>query len=321
MQLSDDELKSLWQQETRRAAAGRTACLSAELLVRAGEGQLTAAERARVTNHLAECADCAEEYRLARSVNEWAAQSADHYVPAFPTSVVPLTPPPNLWQRLAGQLGRLSSLGPRAVALTAALLLFSLALGIWLLTLKRENRVLVAQLDQQRNAAADKAALRTRIEELQRQQSALNAQAAGQAALQAENEKLKRELAELSQPQLDLPQIDVDPHGDTRGTSSGGKDTVTAINVPALATSFTVNLPGAGSKPFPNYLIELLDAKTNKVVWSGQRRQDKETTFTLTLVKRNLPAGKYRIKVSGLSGKRREPIYNYDIRVSYTTKQ
>ena len=42
-------------------------------------------------------------------------------------------------------------------------------------------------------------------------------------------------------------------------------------------------------------------------------------TFTLTLTKRSLPAGKYRVKVSGLSGKRIELIYNYDMRVNYTT--
>lgn len=322
MKLSEDELKNLWRQDTMRAADDLTGCLSADLMMRAGEGKLGASERARVAEHLAHCAYCAEEYRIALSVNEWAAQSADHYASLFPARIVPATPPPNWRSRLTGQLKHLPSFSPLTMAMTAALLLLTLALGVWLLTMRQQNRVLVAQLNQQHNEAAENAPLRERIEELERRQSELSAQSAGQQtagqeALTAENERLKRELYELSKPQLDPPQIDVDPNVETRAASGSGKDTVTTFNIPPSASSFTINLPGAGSKPSPNYLIELVDAKTNKVVWSGPRQQDKETTFTLTLVKRSLPAGKYRIRVSGLNGRQRELIYNYDIQVNY----
>ena len=324
MKLSEDELKSLWHQDTTPAADNRNGCLSADLLVRAGERKLGAAERALVAKHIAQCAHCAEDYRIALSINEWAAQSADQYASLFPARMVPTTPPPNWRSRLTGQLKGLPSFSPLAMAMTTASLLLALALGVWLLTLRQQNRVLVAQLDQQRNEAAANEPLRTRIEELERRQSELSAQSAGQPsaeqdALKAENERLKRELYELSQPQLDPPQIDVDPHGETRAASGSGKDAITTFTIPPSASFFTIHLPGAGSKPSPTYLIELVDAKTNKVVWSGQRRQNKETTFTLTLARRGLPAGRYRIRVSGLNGRQRELIYTYDIRVNYTT--
>ncbi len=207
----------------------------------------------------------------------------------------------------------------------AALLIVSILLGAWLLNVRQQNRALVARLNQQGSAAAENVALQTRVGELQREQSALSArmaqqQSSGQEESKVEIEKLKNQLAELTRPQLDVPQIDVDPNNETRGAGSGAKAPVTAINVPAAASSFTINLPGAGSKPFPHYLIELLEAKTNKVVWSARRRQDKETTFTLTLMKRSLPPGKYRIRVSGLNGKQPELLGNYDIQVSFQSQ-
>jgi hypothetical protein len=200
-------------------------------------------------------------------------------------------------------------------------LLLSLALGATWFTFRRQNQTLVAQVEQQRNELNDDAALKAQIEELQRQRAELNArlaqqQTAGQEALQAELERVKKELAQTAQPQLDLPQFDVDPNNQTRGAGSNNA-ALTTINVPAAATSFTLNLPGAGSKPFPTYLIELQDAKTNKVVWSEQRKQDKETTFTLTLAQRNLPAGKYRVTVFGQKGKQKEVLANYEMRISY----
>jgi hypothetical protein len=326
MKLSEDELKSIWKQESIRAADDRASCLSADLLVRAGEGELDATERGRVAEHIAQCAPCAEEYRIALSVNEWAAQSADQYASLFPARIVPTTSPPNWRARLTGQLNWLRGFSPVAMAVTTALLLLTVALGIWFLTLRQQNRMLVAELEQQRNEAAENEPLRTRIEELERRQSELSQSepsaqsaeqpAAGQETLMAENERLKRELYELSRPQLDPPQIDVDPHGETRAASGSGKETT--FDIPASATSFTINLPGAGSKPYPKYSIELVEARTNRVMWSGQRGQDKETTFTLTLAKRSLPAGRYRIRVTGLNGVKRELIYNYDIRVNYT---
>jgi hypothetical protein len=302
MQLNDEELKSLWQSATVRTADGAE-CLSSETLMRAGAGELNAREAERVASHLAGCADCADEYRIALSVREWADETAArHAAPALHPSA-----PPSWWSRF------LALVNPLTATLTAALLLLSLALGAAWLSFRRQNQRLIAQVQQQRDALEEAAAL-------QRSQAELNArllqqQTARQEALQAELARLKQELEQSAQPQLDVPQFDLDPSPATRG-QGGGNATVATINVPADATSFTINLPGAGSRPFPQYRIELQDAKTNDVVWSAQRKQDNETTFTVTLTKRNLPAGSYRIRVFGMNGKR-QPLVGYDLQLRY----
>ena len=85
MKLSDDDLKRLWQQDTAHVEDSRTDCLSSDFLVRAGEGTLDAEERARVAGHLAHCADCAEEYRLAVAVKDWSPAAAATHADAFTT--------------------------------------------------------------------------------------------------------------------------------------------------------------------------------------------------------------------------------------------
>lgn len=311
MQLSDEDLKDLWQTETKRGT-NRSECLSSETLMRAGANELSAPEAERIAAHLSACADCTEEYQIAMSVRDWATETAAHHT----APVVRVATQPSWWSRLFAHFN------PLTVTLTTALLLLSFALGAAWFSFRRQNQTLVAQVEQQRNELNDAAALKTQIEELQRQQAELNAkltqqQTAGQEALQTEIERLKKELEQGAQPQLDVPQFDIDPTPATRSAGSSAK--VATINVPAAATSFTLNLPGAGSKPFPNYLIELQDAKTSKVVWSAERKQDKETTFTITLSKRNLPAGSYRIRVLGMKGKQKEQMQDYEMQVSYAT--
>lgn len=311
MQLSDEDLKDLWQAETKRGM-NRSECLSSEMLMRAGANELSAPEAERIAAHLSACADCTEEYKIALSVRDWATEpAAQHTAP-----VVRVTAQPLWWSRL------FAFFNPLTATLTAALLLLSLALGTVWVSFRRHNQTLMAQVEQQRQELNDAAALKTQIEELQRQQTELTAklaqqQTTGQEALQAEVERLKKEIEQGAQPQLDMPQFDIDPTPATRSAGSTAK--VATINVPAAATSFTLNLPGAGSKPFPNYVIELQDTKTNKVVWSAERKQDNETTFTVTLSKRTLPAGNYRLRVFGVKGKQKERIQDYEMQVNYAS--
>lgn len=309
MQLSDEDLKDLWQTETRRGT-NRSECLSSEALMRAGANELNAPEAERIAVHLAACADCTEEYKIAMSVRDWATETATQNT----APVVRTAAQPNLWSRF------LALFNPLTATLAAASLLLSLTLGAAWVSFRRQNQTLMAQVEQQRTELNTAAALKTQLEELQRQQAELTAkltqqQTAGQEALQAEIERLKKEIEQGTQPQLDIPQFDIDPTPATRSAGSSGK--IATINVPATATSFTLNLPGAGSNPFPNYLIELQDTKTSKVVWSAERKQDNETTFTVTLSKRNLPAGTYRIRVFGLKGKQKEQVHDYEAQVNY----
>lgn len=118
MQLSDDELKTLWQEETKPAT--RTACLSSELLVRAGEGHLAAAERALVTQHIEQCGDCAEEYRLTVAVNDWADEAATTHVTALAPASAAAKVKEHWWQKFTLPNWRVP-----AFALTGLALLFA----------------------------------------------------------------------------------------------------------------------------------------------------------------------------------------------------
>ncbi|MBI1761105.1 MAG: hypothetical protein HYR56_06675 [Acidobacteria bacterium] len=308
MQLSDEALKNLWQTETARGT-NRRECLSSETLLRAGAHELRAPEAERIAAHLAACADCAEEYRIALAVHDWAAETATrHTAPA-----VHLKAPPSWWGRL------LALFNPLTATLTAVLLLVSLVLGAAWLSFRRQNQTLTAQVQQQREELTEAAALKAQLAELQRQQAerpATTEQAGGQATLQAELARLKQELAQGAQPQLDVPQFDLDPAPATRG-AGGGNATSATLTVPAAATVFTLNLPGAGSQPFPQYLIELQNAQTSQVVWSTRRNRDGETTFTLTLAKRGLAAGRYRIRVYGVQGRQKTRVQEYAVQVKY----
>ncbi|RME48131.1 MAG: hypothetical protein D6791_04080 [Chloroflexi bacterium] len=76
MKLTSDELKELYQQRTTHSTRRPVECLTAETLRRAANRELSQPERERVADHLMVCADCAEEYRLIRSLRPWAERIA-----------------------------------------------------------------------------------------------------------------------------------------------------------------------------------------------------------------------------------------------------
>lgn len=249
--------------------------------------------------------------------------------------------PANWWRRFMGRAtGRsffVGAFNPLPIGLAMAVVVLGLIFGALLVNSRQQNRELLARLDKQRNESiAENNSLKNRLAELQQRQSGESNEpqpspqpspqpptqrsptpesADKEGGLRAENEKLKKELAQLSQPQLDLPQIDVDPSGETRGST--GKQSSSVLSVPSSASFFTVNLPGAGRQSQENYLIELIDQKTNRIVWSKQRRGDGESTFTLTLAKRNVPRGQYRVNIFGLNKNQKELLYHYDLQVNY----
>jgi len=64
MKLTDDDLRALYRERAAREARDVAACPGAEELVAASLGELDAAARERVADHVATCAACADEYRL-----------------------------------------------------------------------------------------------------------------------------------------------------------------------------------------------------------------------------------------------------------------
>ncbi|HZS09486.1 MAG TPA: hypothetical protein VFD58_31945 [Blastocatellia bacterium] len=243
------------------------------------------------------------------------------------------------------------SVNPLAALLAVALLVAIASLGAWVITLHLENRVLFARLKQQMNAEGPPE-LQSRIAAAQQQMSEIKGQIDQQQteqalndkeSLVAENARLLAELDDLSKPHVNLPVIELNPasasaapdNQNPAGQTGAGEEQVNAkpaprakgsaeakeivqsVEVPPTATLFTVILRKSLEKPYPNYLLELLDRKSNKVIWSGQQKKPAETNLSLTLARRNYPAGKYRIRLSGLNGKKKEAADTWDVQVHY----
>jgi hypothetical protein len=115
MKLREDELKNLWREETQRGA-NRKDCLSTEFLARAGAPDLSDSERAQMTAHLADCADCAEEFRLALSIRDWATEAAITHADAFVASTNASPVKSRWWQKLSFPNWRIPAFAMAAMA-------------------------------------------------------------------------------------------------------------------------------------------------------------------------------------------------------------
>lgn len=122
---------------------------------------------------------------------------------------------------------------------------------------------------------------------------------------------LETEIGELSQPQLNPSIIDIEPDH-----LRGGEDART-IDVQRGARFFNVILAIAANERFPDYALEIRDAK-GAVLWRGAGlRRTEYDTFTAALPSRLLPAGRYELRVLGLRGTREKLIQTYAVRIRY----
>src|SRR5438128_2071087 len=67
MKLTEKETAALYREATARHGRGPE-CLDDDLLLRASTNDLGARERERAAAHIAQCSDCAREYRVARAM-------------------------------------------------------------------------------------------------------------------------------------------------------------------------------------------------------------------------------------------------------------
>lgn len=320
MKLTKEELSQLYQEQSARAPQWAAACPSAEELTQVATGEITPEERARITDHLMVCAGCAYEYRLIGSLKPWAVEMAQAYSnPPVPETKAAhwqtATLPPQVKEEPAisrpvwwPRRGLVFAPALFTSALAASLLIAGLALGIWTVWLRRENRQLAAQ-DQA--AAQSLAEARRQLEDAARRAESYETQIA----------ELRRSVNEptpppsgLTQPQLNAPIIDLDPRGTVRGPSSGAAK---LIELPTNTQLFTWVLNVVGQQSYSNYALEILDERGHRV-WQGQGlRKSQDNTFTLALPQSLLPAGKYQIKLYGLSGKQRELVEDYAVEIRY----
>lgn len=327
MKLTEEQLKEIWQSQTARATPRQAGCLTEEQFVRAVTGEMGRQERAQMARHLVACSDCVGEYRILRSLRPLAEQ-AEAIMAASTTPEAPEIRPNQseveraAWrpaafsQRFAGLVSPARS----AVAL-AALLLISLALGLWLVLLRQGSDREIAQLNQElaerdRALASVRESLdetRRRLEETIRR-SEQEKPGGDSKRYEDEIAQLRQSIAELSGPQLDVPIIDLDSSGPRSGNTTGDEK---KIEPPPTANFFTLILNIVGQQPHSTFAVEIFDS-TGKQVWRGQRlRKGRDNSVNLTLARRMFPAGRYLIKLYGLRDGKQEPVADYPVLISY----
>jgi hypothetical protein len=314
VKLTKEELIDLYVPQSDEQG-GRSGCATAEELVLAFTEEMSQPERERVTAHLTVCRDCAEEYRLIRPLRQYAEQSAAAL--GNPVAEVTLAKPrrqevldrPAWWQ----QIGLVFSPVRVSYAAAASLLIVSLALGAWILSLRAENQRIAARLSEE---VIEQDQTTQSLEEARHQleEAKYRLEQKGDSSSGSEQiAELRRSLEELSRPHINVPIVELEPQGSRRGEPSA---TVT-IAVPSGATLFTLVLNVAGEQSYPGYALEIAD-RGGRLVWSGRGLQKSpQNTFTVALPRRLFPAGQYRIKLYGFNSNRRELIEDYPVRIEY----
>jgi len=317
VRLTKEELINLYQPQTDRTS-GRTDCPTGEELVLATTDEMSEPERSRVAAHLMACRDCAEEYTLISPLKSFAQQAAKEKMAGHPGVItIPKVKRPGVtqlpwWRRFTMDL----FLAPAPLALAAVLLLVSVALSVWVISIRREDRLAIARL--QKEVAERDHTAATAVESLEETRRELDEarqryeEERASAKRDTEIADLRRAVEELSRPQLNAPIIQLEPQASVRGQPS--RETV--IEVPSSASLFTLVLNVAGEQSHSNYALEILD-QSGKIVWGGRGlHRSAYNTFTVTLARRTLPAGEYHIKLFGL-GAGRELTEDYAVRIQY----
>lgn len=242
---------------------------------------------------------------------------------------------PKWWQSLLPRFVYFTGFNAFTAALTVFLLIASLALSVWLIALHFKHKAEIAQLELKQPDAApvinsDEPAtpeeLQLRLTDAQQQLADLKAQLNSQNAdkvlsnqelLGIQNNTLQKEIEDFTKPQLDVPIIDLDPALIRAQSTDPAKPYFTNIEVPPTAALFTLILHKPADKQFTSYWIELFDARKTKPVWAGENKPNTQANITLSILRRNYPSGKYRVALSGLNGKKKEPIDNYNLDVKF----
>jgi hypothetical protein len=121
---------------------------------------------------------------------------------------------------------------------------------------------------------------------------------------------LRRTVAELSSPEPNAPVLDLYSSG-TRGEGSPAP----VLTVPAGARLFTLLLNSAGQRRYEGYRVEIQRAGGGKVWENREIEPFSFGSFSLTIPRRALGPGDYRVRLFGRSGETEEPIDDYAFRV------
>jgi hypothetical protein len=321
MKLTEARLKEIWQEQTARATPRQAECLTEKMLERLAAEDASSEERNRAASHMAVCSDCVAEYRVLRSLRPFAEQAET--ILAAPEGAPGIEQRPRAVGR-AGAFWRsfATLVSPaRSTFALAALLMISLALGLWLFLLRQGSDREIARLNRemsQRDRAL--ASVKESLDETRQlldetiRRSGQEKSAGEYKRYQDEIARLRQTVTELSLPQLDAHIEDLYPSGQTRGNTTGD---AARIEAPPTANIITLILNTTGQPSYSTYAVEILDSK-GKQVWRGQQaRRGLDHAVNLTLTRRMIPAGRYLIKLYGLRDGKQQPVADYPALIVY----
>jgi len=195
-------------------------------------------------------------------------------------------------------------------ALAMCLMLAVALIGLWALSLRRQNQLLVQQTAEQRATSERLQSLEAKIRELKASDSASQGQ---KESLNAEVARLKEQLAateeresqvaqlrpppnNLQQPEVNVPVRNIYPLGDAQ--RSGGSDEVNHLNVERGARTFDLIL-GDYQPGYSSYRLEIRDSSGRLVTTRAGLKPDKNGELSVRLNRTIIAKGQYRMKLYG----------------------
>ncbi len=310
MRLKSEEMRRLYQRQSSRAFAGHVDCLTDNIMARAANGEMNRSSRVMISEHLMACSDCAHEYRLLLRLKPMIGQAT--VSPAESVSVIgPVEKQEALKRVVISQPRFLRRVFPSRIARYARFAAF-LAIGLLCVVtfffLRRQNADMASQLKEQ-ISRSDQANKSVEVTNYQLAQAIRRTEQQQQEIIE-----LRRSIDDFSQPQVNMPITDVGLQS-FRGDVGEG---ITTITVPRDGNLFTVILHDAAAGPSnAEYSIDVLDGDGQPVREVKGLYRSPEETFTVTLSKRLLPAGRYRLRLYSFYAGGRKVIGDYPISLQY----
>ncbi len=204
-------------------------------------------------------------------------------------------------------------------ASVAASVVAAVGLGVWVVSLRQQNQVLVAErseLERRANRPTPASPLSPAdsggaASDLGRR---LEAEEARSKALQSEIARLQREVTSGRQgPVLNVPILDPEPTDALRS----GPPRQQSVEVPVTATMVVLILSSTVGDRGGDYGIDIRGAD-DRVIWQGTGlTKSPLNTFSLVLPQALVPAGDLRIRVYAVRGGQRTVVHEYSVRVVY----
>jgi hypothetical protein len=252
-------------------------------------------ERGLIEQHLSHCSACAEQLEMVRDSRRRMDER-----PMNPTAPVAEEELPEKWR---GVRFHPSLIIPYAAA--AGLLIVSLSLGWWVVSLRRENNRLAGLSGPGSAGVGSPLHLREQLQQAARRLE------------QSETEmaQLRQTVDEFARPQLSPPlqEIRAPEVRRSRGGDAPDNRVTFASGVHLVNVTLTVDGPPAAVR----YAVEILD-RQGKLIWEGTgRRQNRDDDYEIGLWRSVLAPGPYRINLYTFRRDQKRLLQSYQVRVEH----